>query len=573
MQVLVGATLAQAIKAATQHLLNHKETVNALNVFPVPDGDTGNNMAMTMEAAVKELDRLNTDSAERVMAAVARGSLLGARGNSGVILSQIFRGMARGLEGKETIDGPGLAEALQAGVETAYGAVMRPVEGTILSVARAAADAAAARAEIGSGAAAVLEAALAGAEEALARTPEQLPILKQAGVVDSGGKGLCYILAGAVAAVRGEVPVVDDSPPPVYDFSGLAGAAADTREASNTPHVEFELTDDLADIRYPYDMEFLLRGDNLPLDDIRAQIGQWGDSVLVVGSPDLAKVHIHSDQPGKVLDYCMQHGTLFDIEILNMAEQHAEIRRAAGLEAMPAASHAASAPAEAAPPAATGLGPNIVAVASGDGLADLCLQMGASQVVHGGQTMNPSTEDLVSAIYRCPADEVIVLPNNGNIVLAAQQARDIVTDKKVYVVPTKSLPQGLAALVSFQPGRSGEQNVRAMEQAIAAVRTGEVTFAVRDSQIGDLHIRAGDTLGLVDGEAVTAGQDQLAVLTDIVGRMVSEESSLLGLYYGLDVAAEEAEAAAAALTERFPDLEVEVHRGGQPLYAYLVSVE
>lgn len=573
MQVLVGATLAQAVKAATQHLLAHKETVNALNVFPVPDGDTGNNMAMTMEAACRELDGLGTESAEHVAAAIARGSLLGARGNSGVILSQIFRGLAKGLEGKQTIDGSSLAAALQAGVDSAYAAVMRPVEGTILTVAREAAAAAAAQAARGSGVTAVLEAALRGAEQALERTPDQLPILKQAGVVDSGGKGLCYILAGALAAVKGEQPVADAEPPPVYDFSGLAGAAADAGDTSGAPHVEFELTDDLADIRYPYDMEFLLRGDQLPLDDIREHIGQWGDSVLVVGSPELAKVHIHSDQPGKVLDYCLQYGSLTDINILNMAEQHAEIRRAAGLEALPGGTHAAAVQASAGAAGAATVGTNVVAVASGDGLADLCLQLGASQIVDGGQTMNPSTEYLVSAIYRCPADEVIVLPNNSNIVLAAQQASEIVTDKTVHVVPTKSVPQGLAALVAFQAGRDGDANVRAMTQAVAAVRSGEVTFAVRDSQIGDLRIRAGDTLGLVDGEVVATGQDQQSVLEDIVSRMVTADSSLLGLYYGLDVAEDEAQAAAESLSARFPDLEIEVHRGGQPLYAYLVSVE
>lgn len=538
MEILDAAAFARAMRAAVQALADNEERINALNVFPVPDGDTGTNMFLTLRSAEKELELGSADSLGAVADQVAMGCLMGARGNSGVILSQLFRGLARCWEGMQETDADGLAAAMQCGVETAYKSVMKPVEGTILTVAREGALSARQAAEQGADVLGVMQAACEGAERALQRTPEMLAVLKKAGVVDAGGQGLVVILEGAQRELRqtAERPVADLAP----------------RQSK----VDFHLPPELEEIEFPYDIQLLLIGDGLEAEELREQLLPLGDCVLVVGTPQMLKIHIHTDNPAPVMEACVQRGEMRSIEILNMREQQEALLN--GAEQAPA------------PVADNDIG--IVAVASGDGLTEVLRSLGAHEIVTGGQTMNPSTKDLLRAVQQVPSQNVIILPNNKNVILAAEQVVGL-TDKRVMVVPSRSVPQGIMALMSLRPDLELEAAVQRMTNACSQVQTGEVTYAVRDSHLEDNDIQAGDILGIVNGHIAVVGKDPGDVLQEMVANMVNADTAVITLYYGSDVALAEAQARQEALANSYPDLEVELVRGGQPLYYYIVAVE
>jgi uncharacterized protein len=570
MQAIDGKTLKQMFLHAARTLEAHKDAVNALNVFPVPDGDTGTNMAATMSSAVREVERAQDRTASDVAAAVAQGSLMGARGNSGVILSQLFRGFAKGCEGKATIDAGALARALQEGVDTAYKAVMKPVEGTILTVARESAAAGVAVARTQKDPAKLLKLVVEAAETSLARTPDLLPALKKAGVVDSGGKGFALILRGYYEGLTGtaiaEAPVAAPAKPQA------TVARADKHDTSPAARIDFKIDEDLANIQFPYDCEFFIRrypgGKPIPIPEVQQGLDPMGDSIYVVGDENYAKVHIHSGNPGPVLTLAIQYGDLIDIVIHNMREQHADL--------MEHAAKAAEAPAEAGAPAPVQYDESsmgVVAVAVGEGLETIFRSLGVNEVIQGGQTMNPSTQDLLDAIEACPAHHVFVLPNNKNIILAAEQAAAL-TNKKVFVVPSRSVPQGIAAMVSFLPEGEGEKIQRSMTRALEHVQTGEITFSVRDTVFGDIEIKEGDILGLWNGQIKLTGKEPEAVLTALLEQMVAEQGGeVISIFWGEGSDEVKAHALAEQLRQKFPDHEVEVQYGGQPLYFYVFSLE
>lgn len=524
-------------KGAARRLEQSKEMVNALNVFPVPDGDTGINMALTIGAAVKEMDKNQAEALGEVAEAFAFGSLMGARGNSGVILSQIFRGLSLGLAGKDQVGPVELSKAIELAARTAYQAVMKPTEGTILTVAREGARHCVQAATAGADVLEVLEAWLKGARESLARTPELLSVLKDAGVVDAGGQGLVLIIEGGILALKGELPADEEQPAQAADFAA--------RVVDDGP------------INFTYCTELILMGNgDFSLDELRAELSELGDSLLVVGTPELTKVHVHSDHPGQVLEACLRRGSLKEIHIDNMREQHKDFpsKEEAALEEVPQQKLAA------------------VSVATGDGLSSIFKSLGVSAVIEGGQSMNPSTEDLVAAIQQAPASKVIVLPNNKNVILTAQQAAEM-TDKEVAVVPTKTIPQGLAAMLAFNQEESLEENVSKMEAALRGVQTGEVTYAVRNSRINGLEIDENDILGLADGEIKVVGKARTAVTLDLITAMASEDAGLITLYWGQDVEQGEVDELVNQLEKQYPDYDIEIHYGGQPLYYYIISVE
>ncbi len=540
---LSGGRLQQMILGGSRAMEQQREAVDALNVFPVPDGDTGTNMFLTVQSAAREAVGLDNPTVSQVAAAASMGSLMGARGNSGVILSQLFRGIAKGLEGKDSATSGELARALQLGVETAYKAVMKPVEGTILTVARESAKEAVQAARRKPEIQAVLEAALAKGEETLARTPDMLPTLKQAGVVDAGGKGFLVILEGWLAALTGKeiqpLTLVDQPVQPVQ---------TDVSEE---------------EIVFQYCTEFIVKGSDLQLERIKQDLAGDGDCLLVVGTENVAKVHIHTNHPGKILEYCVRLGSLHEVQIHNMREQSEAKRHASKGENL------AENPAEPEEPLKD---MGIVTVAAGQGLVEIFRSLGVDEIIQGGQTMNPSTEDLVDAINRTRAEKVFVLPNNGNIILAAGQAASL-TDKEVHVVPTKSIPQGISAVLAFEPEASFEENAQALDASCGSLKSGEVTYAVRDSQFDGHEIRTGDILGLIDDKIALTGEDPARVAVELVEKMGGEEADLISVFYGQDVAEAAANELAAELRRYFGHSEVEVHDGGQPLYYYILSVE
>ncbi len=593
-----GVVLARMIRLAYDLLDQQKEQVDELNVFPVPDGDTGTNMVMTMKAAVEEVDKCPLDTCTAVAQAAALGSLMGARGNSGVILSQLFRGFSRGIEGCSTIGPAELVRGLEQGVKTAYRAVMKPVEGTILTVAREAARAGVERAAEGADIGQVLQAVCSQAEKALSETPRLLPVLAQTGVVDAGGKGLVLILLGAARALT-EAKKED------YD----RGRAADVESGAVGVHAQPNFREKV-EIEDPYDVQFLLTGADLPLDDIRKHLASHGSSLLVAGNRQLAKIHVHTRNPGSILDYCLRFGELRRIEIFNMREQHenfrASVSRAPGSQAagqtQVSRDEAGPCQQEMPPPGeqsgeATGAGtgtagiggtgasgsrepatgsedrqPGIVAVAAGEGFREIFESLGAEGLVQGGQAMNPSTQDLLKAVDRVRSRRVIILPNNKNVILAAEQAARL-SDKEVFVLPTRSIPQGLAALVSMVPGLDFENNLERMEQAMYRVRTGEITYAIRDSQVNGQKISRADILGLRESEILVVGDDPNEVLRELVRQMTDQETEIITVYFGEDIEEPQAREAVEVLARDYPEAEVELYRGGQPLYYYVVSVE
>jgi len=543
MEKLDGAKLKEMIMACTAYLDTLKNDVDALNVFPVPDGDTGTNMSLTMQAAAREVQRTGDSTIGEVAEALATGSLMGARGNSGVILSQLYRGIARKLSGKTVAGTTELAEALQEGVNTAYRAVMRPVEGTILTVAKEAARAAAEAAADTDELAEFLARLLAAAQVALARTPELLPVLRQAGVVDAGGKGFVLLLEGAVRFLQGEaLPASSLSVP--------------TR-AAGRPVTE-------TDLDYPYCTELLLHGGRAAgaEEKVKRYLQQIGDSLLVVGAGDVLKVHVHTDDPGAVLSFCRQWGEMRDIKIDNMRYQHRSLHG----EPPAAPDEAGQAKADKAP--AIG----VVAVAAGDGLAEMFKSLGVHAVVRGGQTMNPSTEDLAKAAKGLASDQVIILPNNGNIILAAEQVKEL-TEQEIHVVPTRSIPEGVAAMVAFDAGLTAPAAAAGMTRAAQGVKAGEVTYAVRDSQYDGGMVRAGDIIGLWQREIKAVGTSPEQVAEALFARMIDADASLLTLYYGAEADAAAVEQLVRRLESTYPQCGVEAYNGGQPLYYYFLSVE
>ncbi len=567
MSVFDGQELKRAVLAGHAWLEEHREAINALNVFPVPDGDTGTNMSLTMRAATKEIVDATDTAAYVIAEKLSRGALMGARGNSGVILSQILRGLSNGLDKKETINAQDLAAALAVSAQMAYRAVIKPVEGTILTVIRESAEAAQHSAAKGSDISILLGDVVEAARAAVARTPDLLPILKQAGVVDAGGQGLTTLFEGMWRYTRGE--------------SLQPSARQDRGEAAEVHRGRVSIEEE-----YGYEVVFLLRGENLNLEEIRDTITHMGGvSTVVAGDTKLLKVHTHIPTPGKVLDYGVSLGSLQDINIENLQEQSlryaAESAREHGAAAVGTngggpAHGAASATAVATPQvpsAARAVGEiATVVVAAGEGWTRVFESLGVAAIVPGGQTMNPSTQELLTAVESVACQKVILLPNNGNVVMSARQVPQL-TQKEVYVVPSTSLPQGVGALLAFNFDADFAANCKAMEEALARVQTVEITHAVRAVQLDGIDVSEGDVIGLVNDRLVAAGRDAEAVIHDTLTHAGVAEHEIVTLYYGADVDEQTAQALASRIQAWFPDLEVEVVNGGQPFYAYIMSVE
>jgi DAK2 domain fusion protein YloV len=535
--------LHAAFKGAAKWLAMHAADVNALNVFPVPDGDTGTNMMLTLDSALKEAESKPLHTAGEVAAALSHGALMGARGNSGVILSQIIRGMARSLEGCEVFDGTVLAQAFQSATQMAYRAVSKPVEGTILTVMKDSAEAAVRAARRDPGLVPVLDETVKAAWDSVRETPSLLAILREAGVVDAGGQGLAVFLEGMCYYFRGELE-------------------QQLKEAKVPFPEEMAFVDVHGEEEFGYCTNFVVWGQDLQVEDIREQISLLGRSAVVAGDEHFVKVHVHSEHPGTILDYAANLGTLHQIEITNMDEQRAKL-----------APRQQKAPQRAVPlPAPVPHTIMIIAVSPGEGFDQVLRSVGAAAIVPGGQTMNPSAQQLLDAIQGLPCNQVIVLPNNGNVVLTARQAAAL-SGKDVRIVPTETVPQGIAALVAFNYEGALDTNVVAMEQAAAAIRTAEVTWAVRDARLNGLQVKEGQVIGLLNGVLEVAGEDEQEVIDEILRRMEVGTLELITVYYGQDVPIEEAEALAERIRGDYPDQEVELVYGGQPYYRYILSAE
>jgi uncharacterized protein len=557
-KTLDGRRFAKMILQGAQHLANNAKAVDALNVFPVPDGDTGTNMNLSMTSGAKEVQNNISDHIGKVGSALARGLLMGARGNSGVILSQLFRGFAKAIETKQEINSIEFAAALEAGVETAYKAVMKPVEGTILTVAKDAAKRAIAVAKKQPDIALVMEEVVKEAKASLKRTPELLPVLKEVGVVDSGGQGLVYVYEGFLAELKGEK--VANVPAEQPSMQELVNAE---HHKSAQSHINTE------DIEFGYCTEFMVRFEedklkNNPFTEekFREDLSRFGDSLLVIADEELVKVHIHSEQPGEVLTYGQRYGSLINIKIENMRQQHENIVQETKAP-LPTASRPEKKEKEKY---------GIVTVTMGNGIANLFKSIGAHMVIEGGQTMNPSTEDIVKAIEQINAETVFVLPNNKNIIMAAQQAASV-TENNVIVIPSKTVPQGMSAILAFNPAASAEQNEKAMNAALAQVKTGQVTFAVRDTNIDGVAISKDDYMGIADGKIIVSEKDKLAVTKKLLAEMLDEDAEILTVIFGEDTTEEEVDEIVAYVEETYPNVEVEVHEGGQPLYPFIFAIE
>jgi len=550
-RTLDGRTFAEMILAGAQNLSQNASAVDALNVFPVPDGDTGTNMNLSMTSGAREVEQMDTDDIGKVGSALSKGLLMGARGNSGVILSQLFRGFSKSIETKKEINALEFAAALQAGVDMAYKAVMKPVEGTILTVAKDAAKKAMILAEKETDITALMIAVTEEAEASLNRTPELLPVLKEVGVVDSGGKGLLCVYEGFLASLKGET-VPQKAVLPSLDDMVSAEHHKSAQSMMNTEDIEFGFC-----------TEVMVRLDQTKREfdegTFRQDLSQFGDSLLVIADESLAKVHIHAEEPGNVLNYAQHYGELIKIKIENMREQHTSI---ISQESKPADNEI--------PPAKQPYG--IVTVAMGEGISDLFKSIGASVVIEGGQTMNPSTEDIVDAVKSVNADTVFILPNNSNIIMAANQAASVV-DEQVFVIPAKTVPQGMSALLAFNPDQEAEANEANMLSAIQQVKSGQVTFSVRDTHIDGKDIKKGDFMGILNGTIIGTSENQLSAAKMLLSEMIGEDDEIVTILYGEDASQEEAEQLEAFLSEKYEEIEVEIHNGKQPLYSYIVSAE
>ena len=544
--------LSRMFLAGAKNLEAKKEWINELNVFPVPDGDTGTNMTMTIMSAAAAVTALEDPDMETLAKAISSGSLRGARGNSGVILSQLLRGFTKSVRKSKELDAIAIAAAMERAVETAYKAVMKPKEGTILTVAKEAALKAAEIAPEAEELQPYFEEIFAHAEATLARTPEMLPVLKEAGVVDSGGQGLLEVLRGAMDGFLGKE--VDYT-----DFQKSSGPAV----TKISPQAE-------ADIKFGYCTEFIILLDKpMPLEEehsFKEFLTSIGDSIVLVADDEIVKVHVHTNHPGQAIERALTYGALSRMKIDNMREEHQEklINDAEKLARQQAEEEKAAVPAK-----ETGF----IAVSAGNGLTDIFKELGTDYLIEGGQTMNPSTEDMLNAIERVNAKTIYIFPNNKNIILAANQARDLTEDKKIIVIPTKTVPQGITAMISFVPEKSPEENEAEMLDAISKVRTGQITYAVRDTRIEDNEIHEGDIMGIGDKGILAVGSNKQEVAEATVKAMMSDDAEVISIYYGADTSEKAAEALGSALEEAYPDCEVEINRGGQPIYYYIISVE
>ena len=544
----------EMVQAGATRLNKQAEYVNSLNVFPVPDGDTGTNMGMTIENGAKEVSDRSASTVGEAAGIFAKGLLMGARGNSGVITSQLFRGFSQSVKDKDELDGAALAAAFQSGVEVAYKAVMKPVEGTILTVSRGAAIGAKKKAESTNDAVEVMRAALEGAKTALAKTPDMLPVLKEVGVVDSGGQGLVFIYEGFLSALTGEYSASEDFVATPANMSEMINAE---HHKSVAGHVATE------DIKFGYCTEIMVALKQGPTyvkdfdyDEFRNYLNNLGDSLLVVNDDEIVKVHVHTEDPGLVMQEGLKYGSLVKVKVDNMRNQHEaqvekEERQAKPVEEKEYA---------------------IIAVAAGDGLADIFKAQGVDYIISGGQTMNPSTEDFVKAVEGLNARNIIILPNNKNILMAAQSAAEVI-DQPAAVVETKKIPQGLTSLLAFDESKSIEENYERMSAALADVVSGSVTTAVRDTTIDGLEIHENDNLGMVDGKIVVSNPDMMETLEETFAHMLDEDSEIVTIYVGEEGSEEVANELAQSLAEKYEDVEVEIHQGGQPVYPYLFSVE
>lgn len=547
--------LAKMFLAGASNIEAKKEFINELNVFPVPDGDTGTNMTLTIMSAAKEVTALVNPDMKTLSKAISSGSLRGARGNSGVILSQLLRGFTKGIRDYEEVDVPTLAEALIKAKETAYKAVMKPKEGTILTVAKGIAEKGFELAEETDDLEEFLPQVIAYAEEVLAKTPDMLPVLKEAGVVDSGGQGLLEVIKGAYDAFLGKE----------IDYSAIKPESSVT--------VTKISADSTADIKFGYCTEFIILTEKEFTDEdeqsFKGYLESIGDSIVCVADDEVVKVHVHTNDPGLAIQKALTYGQLSRMKIDNMREEHQEklIRDAEKLAAQQKAEEEAR----------RRKGPRkpigFVAVSIGDGLNDIFRELGVDYIIEGGQTMNPSTEDMLTAIDEVGADNVFILPNNKNIILAANQAKALVKDKNIIVIPTKTVPQGITAVINFMPEASAEENEEAMLEEIKKVKSGQVTYAVRDTRIDDKEIHEGDIMGIGDAGILSVGTSVEETIKEMLSILVEEESELISLYYGEEVKEEDADRFSAEIEELYPELDVDVHFGGQPIYYYVLAVE
>ena len=544
--------VAKMFLGGAKNLEAKKEWINELNVFPVPDGDTGTNMTLTIMSAAREVGGMEQIEMGELAKAISSGSLRGARGNSGVILSQLLRGFTKGIKEYKELDAVLIANAMEKGVETAYKAVMKPKEGTILTVARGAADKACELAESADDLEMFFRAIIEYADEVLSRTPDMLPVLKEAGVVDSGGQGLVQVLKGAFDAFMGKE----------IDYTIEAGPAATVTK----PGAQAE-----ADIKFGYCTEFIVmlnKGYNEEKEhEFKSYLESIGDSIVVVSDDDIVKVHVHTNDPGLAIQKALTYGALSRMKIDNMREEHQEklIKDAAKLaEQQKQEAEAAKAPKKEC---------GFISVSIGAGIGEIFKGLGVDYLIEGGQTMNPSTEDMLNAIEKVNAQNIFIFPNKKNIILAANQAQSLTKDKNVFVIPTKTVPQGIAALINFVPDRPVEENASAMMEGIENVKTGQVTYAVRDTHIDDKDIHEGDIMGIGDKTILSVGRDIAQTTKDMIAQMVDEDSELISVYYGEDMKEEDANALASWLEKEYPDCDIEVHFGGQPIYYYVVSVE
>ena len=546
-----AALCAKMFLGGAKNLEANKEWINELNVFPVPDGDTGTNMTLTITSAAKEVASLENPEMEPLCKAISSGSLRGARGNSGVILSQLLRGFTKGIKKHDEIDAPLLAEAFEKAVETAYKAVMKPKEGTILTVARGMAEKASELATEGMELEEMMEAIVAEGDAVLARTPEMLPVLKEAGVVDSGGQGLMQVMKGALDVFRGkeiEYTVEEQK-------SAKAAAEAQPEEK---------------EIKFGYCTEFIIMLDKPMSPETEHEFKEFlmsiGDSIVLVADEDIVKVHVYTNDPGKAISRALTYGALTRMKIDNMREEHQEklIKDAEKLAAQQAEEEKKKEPKKEC---------GFISVSIGEGIGEIFKGLGVDCLIEGGQTMNPSTEDMLSAIDKVNAENVFIFPNNKNVILAANQAKVLTKDKKIFVIPTKTVPQGITAVINYNPDRTPEENEASMMEEIQHVKTGEVTYAVRDTHIDDKEIHEGDFMGIGDHSILSVGKNLSDVTKDMLAAMADDDSELISIYYGADIDEETANALGNEIMELYSGCDVEIYSGGQPIYYYVISVE
>ncbi len=555
-QMIDGKLFREMFVSGANNLQNNKELIDKLNVFPVPDGDTGTNMSLTIASALKELSKVKEDNIEEIGKALSKGSLMGARGNSGVILSQIIRGISKSIEGKKELDISLLAKALKSGSDTAYKAVIKPIEGTVLTVVRESSDFAVKNAKKHKDMIEFFEAVVEQANASLERTPDLLKNLKDAGVVDSGGKGLVCMYEGMLSALKGRKIELLDAQETTLDKSKSENTATSSESARDL------------DIKFTYCTEFILETDSIDSDSMRDIMLNYGDSLVVVGFDGVIKVHVHTNNPGSVLEEALKYGPLVTIKIENMKIQH---------ENQIIENKEEEEPSQLSKDDDFHVNKEkkkygFITTTMGSGLSEIFEKLGVDIVIEGGQTMNPSTEDFMNAIDMINADNIFILPNNGNVIMAANQAKEI-SEKNIFVVPTKNIPQGIACLVGFDPEAQADANMESFTEALESIKSGEITYAVRDTIMDGIEVKEGDVIGITGKALVSSGKSVEDVTKKVIEGMIDEDSDIVTLYYGENVEEDSARAFAELIQEEFEDIDVELYYGGQPLYYYFISVE